>query len=387
MFTQSQKIGLLGLSLCMILGMLGIYLKKEWGNHKEASAIHLSLPEIKSDSSLVANSPAFSSSDFQLDINQADSAEWVRLRGIGPVLSQRIIKYRTAIGGFDAIDDIGKVYGIKKEVMESIRPFLILDPATIPRKRKSAYVSQPKSNIREVSPIEINSASQADFEQFSGIGPVLGQRIIRYRNSIGGFQTVNQIKKVYGLPAEVFERIEPYLFIQKDTSHSVSDPIAEGNNAHRRIQRPSDSALLPSTKPSLKEEIPILDLNEADSAQLVRLPGIGAWTAQQILNYRKRIGFFISVDQLQDINRLTDNNFQKMSPYLTVGEIDTYEKKDLNRAGLWDLTAHRKITTEQAEQILNARKQLGRFSSWREVSRVSSLDKSLLIYLRNYFFL
>lgn len=60
-------------------------------------------------------------------VNIADTTELKRLRGIGSILSARIVKYRDKIGGFKSLDQLQKIYGLSEETYRSILPHLILD--------------------------------------------------------------------------------------------------------------------------------------------------------------------------------------------------------------------------------------------------------------------
>ncbi|MEM7370699.1 MAG: helix-hairpin-helix domain-containing protein [Bacteroidota bacterium] len=375
----------------MICGILGIALYQSWNSQSEEVVVKMPLPELDSEK----KEREFRLKDhkdedaFTLDVNQADSADLTRLHGIGPVLSRRIVRYRAAIGGFRSLSDLKKVYGLKEEVYEHILPFLTISSSPSAKKRPTNSISIPST----ITSIDINKASQTEFEQLKGIGPVLSQRIINYRTAIGGFEEVDQIKKVYGLAPEVFESIRPFLLLSKDSSMidtSSIDLVAENSSVHKRVAPPPSSDSL-DVEGSLSipspKSIPILDLNMADSVDLLALPGIGAWTASQILSYRNRIGYFVSVDQLKEIYRLTDQNFDKMLPYLTIGDLSGFEKKDLNRVKLWDLKVHRRLSDSLAEEILSARKKVGRFTSWRELMRINELDKQRIAYLRHYFFI
>ena len=64
----------------------------------------------------------------QLDINRATAEEWADLPGIGPVLSRRIVKFRSALGGFVSLDQLQEVYGLDSAVIAHVRPSLALEP-------------------------------------------------------------------------------------------------------------------------------------------------------------------------------------------------------------------------------------------------------------------
>lgn len=64
----------------------------------------------------------------------------------------------------------------------------------------------PKQPV-EISVIRINSATKVEFEGLPGIGPSLAERIIQYRDQIGGFRSVEELKQVRGVGEKLFEKI------------------------------------------------------------------------------------------------------------------------------------------------------------------------------------
>jgi len=57
----------------------------------------------------------------KININTASAKELTKLKGIGPVLAERIIKYRQGHGPFQKIEDIMKVKGIGKKTFNAIK--------------------------------------------------------------------------------------------------------------------------------------------------------------------------------------------------------------------------------------------------------------------------
>src|SRR5690625_4732273 len=81
-----------------------------------------------------------------IDINKADSAEWRRLYGIGPVLSARIVRFRDALGGFYKIDQLSEVYNLPDSTFQHIRDRLYI-----------SNLSLKKLNINKASVKELKS--------------------------------------------------------------------------------------------------------------------------------------------------------------------------------------------------------------------------------------
>jgi len=127
-----------------------------------------------------------------LYINKADSADFERLPGLGPVLSSRIVKYRDLLGGFVRWGQLSEVYGLKEEVIEKLSPFMLVD----------------SSNIRTIN---INKATFRELLRHPYITKEQTESIMDYRSLVGLFTDVSELvgNRIFSL-AE-FERISAYL--------------------------------------------------------------------------------------------------------------------------------------------------------------------------------
>ena len=61
--------------------------------------------------------------------------------------------------------------------------------------------------------VEINTADTLAFKFLPAIGEVFSKRICKYRNIIGGFNSISQLMEVYGMDSIRFESIRPFLEI------------------------------------------------------------------------------------------------------------------------------------------------------------------------------
>jgi competence protein ComEA len=96
-----------------------------------------------------------------------------------------------------------------KEIPVDLRE-IRLDTIPDPEKIKiQVRQRKPKTSYRKQSPVDLNSCDSASLIALPGIGPVLSARIIKYRNILGGFIAVSQLKEVYGLPEETYNIINP----------------------------------------------------------------------------------------------------------------------------------------------------------------------------------
>lgn len=137
------------------------------------------------------------SNNFTIEINTADTSDWAGLRGIGPVLSRRIVAYRKALGGFVSIEQIGEVEGISPVLLNDLKPRLTLD--TLP-----------------VATININTASVRRLRDHPYLDFYQAKAIVDFRNANGKIKSPEQIMKIKSLEGSDWDRLLPYLSIADD---------------------------------------------------------------------------------------------------------------------------------------------------------------------------
>jgi DNA uptake protein ComE-like DNA-binding protein len=155
-----------------------------------------------------------------------------------------------------------------------------------PNRMKTVYRSWNASSasIQKSKPkIDLNTCDSALLESLPGIGPVLSARIIKYRNLLGGFASVSQLKEVYGLPEETF--------------NMISDRLTADSSVVKKIS-----------------------VNTGDFKQLIRLPYFDRYEVNAILKYRELKGRIADINELADNKLITKEKMNKVRPYLMVGE-------------------------------------------------------------------
>ncbi|HEX9774670.1 MAG TPA: ComEA family DNA-binding protein [Actinomycetota bacterium] len=113
----------------------------------------------------------------------------------------RVIDAVRAAGGF--------VKGADRGAINLARPLADGEQVVIPAKSRG---SAP-AGADEPGLVNINTASQADLESLPGIGPVLAQRIMDYREQHGGFRSVEDLKNVSGIGDKTFASLEPLVTV------------------------------------------------------------------------------------------------------------------------------------------------------------------------------
>jgi competence ComEA-like helix-hairpin-helix protein len=206
--------------------------------------------------------------------NKIDANEWVKY-GASKQLAKRIENYIQKKGHFRKSEEVLKIYGFDSALFKKLSPFFKFDEDSFKVQVKKFYVK--KINV-ERAKIELNSTDSAKLEKLPFIGPVLSARIVKYRNKLGGFYDIEQLKEVYGLKEETFEKIKDKVYA--DTSLIIK-----------------------------------LDLNNATELELRKHPYIGKYKASLILKYRKFKGHICSLEELSQNSIFSDIELEKLRFY------------------------------------------------------------------------
>ncbi|MFN4235410.1 MAG: helix-hairpin-helix domain-containing protein [Bacteroidia bacterium] len=128
-----------------------------------------------------------------LELNNADSLQLIEIKGIGPAFASRIIKYRNRLGGFQRVEQLMEVYGMKEEQFELIK-------------------SQVKVNPDVIIKININSCTAEVLKNHPYVNNWnIANALINYRKKHGMFKSVEEIKKCDLVNDELYLKLAPYL--------------------------------------------------------------------------------------------------------------------------------------------------------------------------------
>lgn len=181
-------------------------------------------------------------------------------------------KYRNKGGQFKSKEDLKKIYGLTDSIYAILEEFIQL-------KRKEEADPYIKSKpLATISFFDINTSSAEELQSLKGIGPVLSTRIVKFRDKLGGFHSIDQVKSTYGLEDSVFQSIKPFLQIQ---------------TAAKKI-----------------------NINEADFKTINSHPYISFQLAKIIIRYREQHGLFQELTDLKNIKVLSEDKFNEIEPYL-----------------------------------------------------------------------
>ncbi len=127
-----------------------------------------------------------------IDINHADSALLVTLKGIGPAYAMRIIRYRAKLGGFYSKEQLKEVFGIDEEHYLLIKDQIKLNPAAIHK-------------------VNINKATFDDLRRYPYFSYKQANAIIQYRREHGDYDNLDDMKDIAILDEVTLNKVKPYL--------------------------------------------------------------------------------------------------------------------------------------------------------------------------------
>lgn len=133
----------------------------------------------------------------RIDPNTAPVAELVRLPRVGPALADRIVTDREAHGRYRSLADLDRVTGVGERTLEMLAPHVTLRPA----------LSGAASRSSPAAGLDLNRATVEELVALPGIGPVLADRIVAYRDSVGRFHAVSELAEVKGIGPATLSRL------------------------------------------------------------------------------------------------------------------------------------------------------------------------------------
>ncbi|MDQ6845113.1 MAG: helix-hairpin-helix domain-containing protein [Bacteroidota bacterium] len=220
---------------------------------------------------------------FNFDPNTASVNDWKRL-GIKDKTIKTIQNYISKGGKFYKPEDIGKIWGLSPADAQRLMPYVSIkdragEYASFEKKEypktQPSYISKPKE------PVDINLADTTAYIGLPGIGSKLSQRIIAFRDKLGGFYSVNQVGETFLLPDSTFQKIKTRLVI---------------NNIN----------------------VKQININAASVDEMKLHPYMRYNIANAIFQYRQQHGSYKSVEEIKKIVLVSDEIFNKVAPYLSI---------------------------------------------------------------------
>ena len=196
----------------------------------------------------------------------------------------------------------------------------------------------------------------ADSTTLLGLGLSRWQvrNIYKYRAHGGVYRTKEDFAHIYGLTVKQYHTIEPFISISDD--YKEASTLFDDDEERDTLKYPI----------KIKEGEHVF-LNLSDTSQLKKVPGIGSAYARAIVSYGERLGGYVDVTQLMEIDGFPEESLQ----YFEVGD-GKVTKLNINRLSVSKMQRHPYITFFMARTIADYRRLNGPLTSLSQLK----LDKN-----------
>lgn len=268
----------------------------EWSDHQNGKAVEqprtfdnkVDYPSAKTGSKSNSNEAIPQPKLFPFDPNTASVEDFVQL-GLRPKVAQTIINYRNKGGKFYKKEDFSKIYTLSDEDYSRLSPYIRITSVE-PRRhennsrpnfaKENNYGSESKYPQKSNRPVPVNTGTLEQFMELKGIGNGYANRIIKYREILGGYHNVEQLKEVYGMTDSLYEAIKPFMIIDKEHLKQIA-------------------------------------VNTATEEELYKHPYIRKM-AKHIVAYRNDIGGFKQIEEFKQVPLINEEIYRKIVPYLSL---------------------------------------------------------------------
>ncbi|WP_366184668.1 helix-hairpin-helix domain-containing protein [Flavobacterium ovatum] len=196
----------------------------------------------------------------------------------------RLLAFRKTNQYVNSVQDFQKITQVSDSLLATISPYFKFPDWVTNKKEFKGYVQYEKESFAKSDKItitDVNTASQEDFMKINGIGAGYSDRIIKFRESLGGFVSMQQMDDVWGLPPEVITKL----------------------NSNFKI--------------GVISQIMKLDINNASLKEIAQFPYFRYALAKEIVMCRSMNGDFKNATDLTKIKGLSIEKANIIALYLT----------------------------------------------------------------------
>ena len=266
--------------------------------------------------------------DFQLfNFNpNLISRDSLLLLGLSSKQSFNIVNYRKKVGQFKSEKDFRKIYSIEDSLATVLAPYLTFSNNR--SKQKVASISKNRNDsLFNFNP---NSVSEYELESL-GLSSGQAKTLINFKQKGGKFYKKEDLKKIYSISDELYNKLEPYISIERD-----------------------------------ENEISIIELNSATKEQLKKIRGIGEKTAERLIVYRTQLGGYSNLNQLDDVYGLDSTIKNNKTTYFIINT-EVLSKIRINNITIKELLYHPYCDYNTTKKIINYREMHGDFISIEQI--------------------
>ena len=235
--------------------------------------------------------------------------------------------------------------------------------------------SHPSLSTRKVErfPFDPNTADSTQLRRL-GLQTWQIRSIYKFRAAGGIYRKPLDFANLYGLTVKEYRELEPYIRISSDYL-----PAATLVKKSSTAQKDHYDTSFVRHYPQKISETSHVVLNTADTTELMTIPGIGPYYARRIVEYGRRLGGYVSVDQLDEIE-----GFPSESKRFLIVEEATPQQLNVNKLTLNELKRHPYINFYQAKDITDYRRLHGPIKNLQDLRLLKDFPQAAIERLLPY---
>ena len=216
------------------------------------------------------------------------------------------------------------------------------------KRNYSNYYSKKKKYKAPDSKFNPNTYTLSDW---INLGLSEKQSVVILKFTARGIYTEEDLKRIFVIPDVLFELIRD----------SVIYPERFQNSPNQE-----------SFKKQVKQ-ITLINLNTADTTEFMKIYGVGAFYAKQIIRYREKLGGFFKKEQLLEVWKMTPEAYDKIKDHVFISEKDV-KRININSVTIEELKVHPYLKWNQANSIVKMRIQRNGFKNIEEIKESVLID-------------
>jgi DNA uptake protein ComE-like DNA-binding protein len=197
------------------------------------------------------------------------------------------------------------------------------------------------------------------------------KNFLHYRAAGKVFRSAKDLGDTYGWTEEDVHLLAPYVQVGEAYQQRKEMPRYEKKETR-------NSKSLSQTKKF--QTLTLVDVNEADTTLLRRIPGVGEKISEAIVRYRQQLGGYYSVEQLLEISIVSP----ELLEWFTISSPTAVQKMNLNLASFQALNSHPYISYEQTKSLLQYIRLYGEVKDEATLLSIGVFTKEELERLRPY---
>lgn len=218
--------------------------------------------------------PKFFAPDSLFNPNDYKKENWMKL-GLSEKQAASVIKFKESGAVFRTKSDVQKLFVVSEELYALLKDKINLPDSLNNDQRKEVFKNfKPK-------PMGINSVTSKKLQYIRGIGPFYANKVIEYRNMLGGYYSLEQLLEINRFSASLLDSLEQRCFVDR-------------------------------------ENIKKMDLNIVSVSDMQSHPYFRVSVARDIVSLRNKLTSFKEVSDILQSELIDEKLFNRISPYLEI---------------------------------------------------------------------